>query len=195
MIPGIKGASAQLMVITAFLVDLLQVGLGLFHFLPLVGNALTILLTTLVSIGAFLMFFIWLKIEGVTFIEKLAGGQARKMVVAYIILPAVEMIPVLKIITPGWTIGVYLSLLTHQSLKKMLSEEDRLRLNRIVKIAKRKGVRSPRFYREIDELFHDKADIDMDIKENVDKVEAFVAEHPDLRQRRQSLRTHTPPAK
>jgi len=89
----VKPATAALMIIVALLFDGIQAVINL---IPIVGQILSFLL----SIFAFLTFYVWFKMNGISFAKpkragKLIGGGL------------IELIPILNVL-PAWTLAVFL---------------------------------------------------------------------------------------
>lgn len=94
----ISNFSAVLMVAVAVIFDLLQFFLNLLHFIPAIGNAVAFVTTSILTIIAWLTFYIWFKTKGVTFntskrMLSLGGGFL------------IELIPILNAL-PAWTLSV-----------------------------------------------------------------------------------------
>ncbi|MEK7514278.1 MAG: hypothetical protein AAB587_00425 [Patescibacteria group bacterium] len=90
-------------IIAALCVDLLQMGVNLLNFIPVIGMIIAVSINFLVSVFALLGFYTYFKIRGVNF------GIPRKLLgfgggVAIEIMP----IPLLSAL-PGWTIAVALA--------------------------------------------------------------------------------------
>jgi len=120
-------------------VDIVQVTVGVFHLLPVIGNATAIIVNTMISILATVLFFVWLKILGVRFFERFFAKFAMRKILVYIAIPALEFIPILKIFIPGWTIMVMMSVVIHNASIKYLSETERAQLNQTVQATKTTG--------------------------------------------------------
>ncbi len=92
--------TAGLMITVAVIFDIIQALLDLLHFIPLVGNIFAIISTSLLSVFAWLTFYLWMKIKGIDFASpkrslSLGGGFIF------------ELIPILNAL-PGWTLAVIL---------------------------------------------------------------------------------------
>lgn len=92
------------MVAVAILFDAIQVGADLMHAIPIVGNASAIMFTVLLDIWAYLTFWFWFKIHGVSFMNPkralaLNGGLL------------IELIPVINAL-PAWTLAVVIIFIT-----------------------------------------------------------------------------------
>lgn len=96
--PKINNVTAALMITVAGLIDLSDVGIDLFHFIPVVGNVFAIVATTALSIFAWLTFYTWFKIKGVNF-------SSPKRALAFNGGFLIELIPVLNAL-PAWTAAV-----------------------------------------------------------------------------------------
>lgn len=88
------------MLVTTLLFDGLQFGTDLFHALPLIGTVAQSVVDILISVWAWLTFYVWFKIRGVSFINPkrfavLNGGAL------------IEMIPIVNSL-PAWTLAVFL---------------------------------------------------------------------------------------
>lgn len=89
---------------TALLFDGLQFGTDLFHALPLIGTVAQSVVDILISVWAWLTFYVWFKIHGVSFMNAkrfavLNGGAL------------IEMIPIVNSL-PAWTLAVFLLIAT-----------------------------------------------------------------------------------
>ncbi|NQV87935.1 MAG: hypothetical protein HQ402_00060 [Parcubacteria group bacterium] len=96
----ISNTKAVFMIVVAVLFDLAGVVFNLLHFIPAVGNVAAIILTALLDILAWLTFFVWFKMNGVSFANpkralSLNGGFILKL------------IPILNAL-PAWTLAVVL---------------------------------------------------------------------------------------
>jgi len=88
------------MLTVALLFDGLQFGTDLLHVLPIIGTVAQSVADILISVWAWLTFYVWFKIRGVSFINPkrfavLNGGAL------------LEMIPVINTL-PAWTLAVFL---------------------------------------------------------------------------------------
>ena len=93
-----------LMIGVAIFYDLLQVGVNLLHGIPILGNIAALLGGFLVTIWAWLTFYLWFKLNGVGFLNPkrafaLNGGFL------------IELIPVVNAL-PAWTLAVSLLIAT-----------------------------------------------------------------------------------
>ena len=93
----------SLLITVAGIVDLVQAGVNLLHFIPVVGNALAAIITAFVTVFVWLVFFVWLKMLGVSLISPkkaltFAGGGLF------------ELIPALNAL-PGWTLAIVLTII------------------------------------------------------------------------------------
>ena len=92
------------MVAVAILFDAIQVGADLMHAIPIVGNASAVIFTILLDIWAYLTFWFWFKIHGVSFMNPkralaLNGGLL------------IELIPIINAL-PAWTLAVVIIFIT-----------------------------------------------------------------------------------
>lgn len=102
----IKPVTGTFMIIVALLFDGIQAGINL---IPIVGQ----ILSFLISIFAFLTFWVWFKMNGVSFAKPKRAGS---MGVGFL----VELIPVLNML-PAWTLAVFL-IISDTKIKKVLSQ-------------------------------------------------------------------------
>ncbi len=87
------------MIVVALIVDVLQLLVGLLHFLPVVGNIVATFINIFISILAVLTFYIWFAIKGVNI---LGGRKTTSKAITTSISIFIEMIPVLKLL-PAWS--------------------------------------------------------------------------------------------
>lgn len=92
------------MVSVALAYDGIQALFDLLHLIPVVGNIIAAIITALISVAAWLTFYIWLKMHGVHFnsakrILTMGGGFF------------LELLPVLNML-PAWTLAVVLIYMT-----------------------------------------------------------------------------------
>lgn len=108
----ISDSNKYLIVGTAVFYDTLQALFGLFHFIPVVGNGFSIVLGYMISILAFLTFFVWFSVKGVSFFR---GKKAARRTLLWVS----EYIPVLNSLPiPGWTFFTIYTI-------KMVQSEDK----------------------------------------------------------------------
>lgn len=100
----VNNLTATLMISVAFFYDLVQALFDLLHFIPVVGNVIATIVTALLSVVAWLTFYVWFKMHGVHFHT---AKRAITMGAGFLI----ELIPILNIL-PVWTLAVVLIFLT-----------------------------------------------------------------------------------
>lgn len=100
----INNVTATLMVSVALFYDLVQALFDLLHIIPVVGNVIATVVTALLSVVAWLTFYVWFKMHGVHFHT---AKRAVTMGAGFLI----ELIPVLNIL-PAWTLAVILIFMT-----------------------------------------------------------------------------------
>ena len=93
-----------LMIAVALFYDVAQAEVNLLHTVPFVGNTIAWLGTTIIDLYAFLTFFVWFKVKGVSF-----ANPKRGLTMAGATL--VELIPVLNTV-PAWTLAVIICFIT-----------------------------------------------------------------------------------
>jgi len=96
----ISNTKAVFMIVVAVLFDLAGIVFDLLHFIPAVGNVAAIILTTLLDILAWLVFYVWFKMNGVSFANP---KRALSLNGGFIL----ELIPILNAL-PAWTLAVVL---------------------------------------------------------------------------------------
>lgn len=97
----ITKTDTALMIATAAIVDLLQLFMTALHLIPFVGSALEIIISPFVTLFAFLTFYVWFKIKGITFERpsqalRFGGGTL------------IEFMPIIDAL-PAWTLTVWLT--------------------------------------------------------------------------------------
>ena len=102
--PAVAATTFALMVAVALLFDAVQVGADLMHAIPLVGNASAVIFTVLLDIWAYLTFWFWFKIHGVSFMN-----PKRAMALNGGLL--IELIPIVNAL-PAWTLAVVIIFVT-----------------------------------------------------------------------------------
>ncbi|HBV01338.1 MAG TPA: hypothetical protein DEF00_03025 [Candidatus Taylorbacteria bacterium] len=92
------------MLATALLFDSLQFGTDIMHVIPIIGTIAQSVADILISVWAWLTFYLWFKIHGVSFMQPkrfaLLNGGAL-----------LEMIPIVNSL-PAWTLAVLLLIAT-----------------------------------------------------------------------------------
>ena len=91
-------------IIIAGFIDLAQIGLNLFHAVPVVGTAIALLGAWFLTFGAWLGFYIYFKIKGVSF-------STAKRILSFNGGALVESIPLLNAL-PAWTLAVTIVVLS-----------------------------------------------------------------------------------
>lgn len=102
------------MVAVALLFDGLQAAANLLHGIPLVGNLSAIAITGLISVWAWLTFYVWFKLNGISFVSP---KRALALNGGFLL----EIIPVLNAL-PAWTAAVviiFLSTRAEELLEKV----------------------------------------------------------------------------
>jgi len=104
-----------MMLAVALFYDMSQVGLNLIGTIP-GGQAITFIGTVLIDVWAFLTFYIWFKLQGVSFVNPKRGITMGGAVL-------IEIIPILNAL-PAWTLAVVILFITtrgEEALEKTLS--------------------------------------------------------------------------
>jgi len=96
----ITKTTAVFMITLAVIFDLIQFLVSLLHFIPVIGNAVAFVGTTTITIVASMTFYIWFKINGVSF-------NTSKRIVSFGGGILTEFIPILNAL-PAWTFSVVL---------------------------------------------------------------------------------------
>lgn len=94
------------MIAVALFFDGLQFGADLMNFIPFAGFILAWVITSGISIFAFLTFFLWFQLQGIKFNSKIVATTVGAFFI--------ELIPVLNAL-PAWTLSVVVTLLFFQS--------------------------------------------------------------------------------
>ncbi|MEK7390641.1 MAG: hypothetical protein AAB635_00710 [Patescibacteria group bacterium] len=100
----INNLTATLMISVAIFYDLIQALFDLLHLIPVIGNVIATVITALLSVVAWLTFYVWFKMHGVHFNS---AKRAITMGAGFLI----ELMPILNIL-PAWTLAVVLIFLT-----------------------------------------------------------------------------------
>ncbi len=93
---------AVLLVTVAILVDVTQSLTDLLHFIPVIGNALAVIVSWLLDIASIFSFYIWLKLLNVSFVDP-------KRAIRFFGFAGCEWLPVVDVL-PLWTTGIALTI-------------------------------------------------------------------------------------
>lgn len=104
--------TAGAMIVVALFFDVIQFGADLMTFIPFVGFILGWVVSSGVSLFAWLTFFLWLRLSGTKFDTKIVATTIGAFFI--------ELIPVLNAL-PAWTLSIVLIILMQKS-KKVLSK-------------------------------------------------------------------------
>lgn len=100
------------MIATALFFDAIQFGADLMHFIPVIGNILAIVISSGVSIFAWLTFFLWFRLAGTKFDSKIVATTVGTFFI--------ELIPILNAL-PAWTLSIVVIFLFFQT-KEIVSK-------------------------------------------------------------------------
>lgn len=93
------------MIAVALFFDAIQFGANFLHFIPVIGTILALVISSGVSIFAWLTFFLWFRLAGTKFVSKIAATQVGTFFI--------EMIPALNSL-PAWTLSIVVIFLFFQ---------------------------------------------------------------------------------
>lgn len=108
------------MIGAALFFDTVQFGANLMHFIPVIGNILAVIISSGVSIFAWLTFFLWFRLVGTKFDSKIVATTVGTFFI--------ELIPVLNAL-PAWTLSIvviFLFFQTKEILNKVVPESTNL---------------------------------------------------------------------
>lgn len=106
------------MIAVALFYDMAQAGLDVLHLIPFIGNAFAIMGTMIIDLWAFLTFYVWFKIHGVSFASPKRGLTMAGAVI-------IELIPVVNAL-PAWTAAVVILFLTTRGEEALASTLSRV---------------------------------------------------------------------
>lgn len=134
----IPKTTGWLMLSFAVLVDIASASLGLMNaVLPPIGPVIAVLFGFVLSFSAWFTLWFWMKLRGVNFLERLAGGRyTTRKVTAWVVVPLLELVPYMNVLLPGWTISTFLTIsfirLEDKGVEEGLVSEEQLEYANVI---------------------------------------------------------------